>query len=487
MASQGSGSILNMASAAGLIGWPGASGYVAAKHGVVGLTKAAALEYAEAGVRVNSICPSYTLTPMVEKDLFEDTLGNDEELIAAAEEPPNQPLRASHRGNHSGQRSGCSPTRPRSSPGSRCRSTAATPRPDARYRRLMADRDSFEQLLTSCRRGRPKSSWSGTAPRRRRSRGSRTRWSAATQNPALAEAGKAGPSWSPEGLRHEPISAIFVSTLRRTAETAAPLAAATGLEPVAIGTLREVFLGDFEGGVYRIKTAEGDPTIKAVFETEAWSAIPNAETFEEFGPRITAGVEEMVRQVGQTGSGRGAARRRDRPALPAGDRQPRLRLRPRRQRLGLASGRQSRRPLVAPLVQRHLAYPEVLMPAFLVHGNPDSARLWSRTIANLGDYEGEIVAADLPGFAKAAPAGFPRTKEAYVDWISERLEALGGGVDLVGHDWGSLLVQRITSTRPTWSARSPAVAPRSTAPTRGTRSPRSGRPPARASATWRRS
>jgi NAD(P)-dependent dehydrogenase (short-subunit alcohol dehydrogenase family) len=84
MAAQGSGSILNMASAAGLIGWPGASAYVAAKHGVVGLTKSAALEYAEAGVRVNSICPSYVLTPMVEKDLFEDALGNDEELIAAA-------------------------------------------------------------------------------------------------------------------------------------------------------------------------------------------------------------------------------------------------------------------------------------------------------------------------------------------------------------------------------------------------------------------
>ena len=84
MAEQGSGSILNMASAAGLIGWPGAAGYVAAKHGVVGLTKSAALEYAEQGVRVNSICPSYVLTPMVEKDLFEDALGNDEELIAAA-------------------------------------------------------------------------------------------------------------------------------------------------------------------------------------------------------------------------------------------------------------------------------------------------------------------------------------------------------------------------------------------------------------------
>jgi 2,5-dichloro-2,5-cyclohexadiene-1,4-diol dehydrogenase 1 len=84
MAEQGSGSILNMSSAAGLIGWPGASGYVAAKHAVVGLTKAAALEYAEQGIRVNAICPSYTITPLVEKDLFEDTLGNDEELIAAA-------------------------------------------------------------------------------------------------------------------------------------------------------------------------------------------------------------------------------------------------------------------------------------------------------------------------------------------------------------------------------------------------------------------
>jgi probable phosphoglycerate mutase len=117
-------------------------------------------------------------------------------------------------------------------------------------------------------------------------------------NPALAEAGKEQAELVAERLRHEPISAIFVSTLRRTAETAAPLAAATGIEPVAISELREVFLGDFEGGVYRIKTAEGDPTIKQVFETEAWSAIPNAETFAEFGPRITAGVEEMVRQVG---------------------------------------------------------------------------------------------------------------------------------------------------------------------------------------------
>jgi NAD(P)-dependent dehydrogenase (short-subunit alcohol dehydrogenase family) len=83
MVQQGSGSILNMASAAGLIGWPGASGYVAAKHGVVGLSKAAAVEFAPQGVRVNSICPAYTETPMV-SDLFENILGGDPANVEAA-------------------------------------------------------------------------------------------------------------------------------------------------------------------------------------------------------------------------------------------------------------------------------------------------------------------------------------------------------------------------------------------------------------------
>jgi NAD(P)-dependent dehydrogenase (short-subunit alcohol dehydrogenase family) len=83
MVPQGSGSILNMASAAGLIGWAGAAGYVAAKHGVVGLSKAAAVEFADQGVRVNSICPSYCETPMV-SDLFENLLGGDQAAVEAA-------------------------------------------------------------------------------------------------------------------------------------------------------------------------------------------------------------------------------------------------------------------------------------------------------------------------------------------------------------------------------------------------------------------
>jgi pimeloyl-ACP methyl ester carboxylesterase len=88
------------------------------------------------------------------------------------------------------------------------------------------------------------------------------------------------------------------------------------------------------------------------------------------------------------------------------------------------------------------------MPALLIHGNPDSSRLWDRVREHLGDYADEVVAADLPGFAHPAPEGFARTKEGYVDWIVERLEELGGRVDLVGHDWGSLLVQRVASVRP---------------------------------------
>ncbi|HSS34375.1 MAG TPA: alpha/beta hydrolase [Solirubrobacterales bacterium] len=88
------------------------------------------------------------------------------------------------------------------------------------------------------------------------------------------------------------------------------------------------------------------------------------------------------------------------------------------------------------------------MPAFLVHGNPDTSAEWDGVIDHLADYGDEVVAADLPGFAHAAPEGFPATKEAYVEWIVEHLEKLGGGVDLVGHDWGSLLVQRVASIRP---------------------------------------
>lgn len=65
MLSSGGGSIINMASILGKVGTRGSAAYVAAKHGVVGLTEAAALEYADRNIRVNSIGPGYIITPLL--------------------------------------------------------------------------------------------------------------------------------------------------------------------------------------------------------------------------------------------------------------------------------------------------------------------------------------------------------------------------------------------------------------------------------------
>jgi len=62
----------------------------------------------------------------------------------------------------------------------------------------------------------------------------------------------------------------------------------------------------------------------------------------------------------------------------------------------------------------------------------------------------------LPGFGCSVPAGFSATKEAYVDWLLGQLAAIAGPIDLVGHDWGALLVVRVVSLRPdavrSWAA-----------------------------------
>lgn len=94
MVENGGGSIVNVASILGSVGFAMSSAYVAAKHGVVGATKNAALEYAASGVRVNAVGPGFIRTPLVESSLDADTLsflegkhalgrlGNPEEVAA---------------------------------------------------------------------------------------------------------------------------------------------------------------------------------------------------------------------------------------------------------------------------------------------------------------------------------------------------------------------------------------------------------------------
>ena len=162
----------------------------------------------------------------------------------------------------------------------------------------MADRDSFEQSPYEL----PPGSTEVVLVRHGASEaavvGSKFPLVDGHSNPALSGPGRAQAAMVAERLAGEEIGGLFVSTLRRTEETAAPLAEAIDLEPQVLPELREVYLGDFEGGEYRVRSGRGDPVIKQVFEEERWDAIPNGEPWEDFGARVSAGVEQIVERVG---------------------------------------------------------------------------------------------------------------------------------------------------------------------------------------------
>ena len=83
-----------------------------------------------------------------------------------------------------------------------------------------------------------------------------------------------------ERLKGEDIDAIYVTSLQRTHQTAAPLCRHLGLTPIVEADLREVFLGDWEGGVMRIRAAAGDPIFTQMQEQQRWDLIPGAESWE---------------------------------------------------------------------------------------------------------------------------------------------------------------------------------------------------------------
>ena len=116
--------------------------------------------------------------------------------------------------------------------------------------------------------------------------------------------GHGDPELSPEGLDQaekvaerlatEGVDAIYVTTLRRTHQTAAPLARLTGLEPRVEPDLREVYLGDWEGGVFRQKVVEADPLAVRMFDLESWAVIPGAEPDAVFAGRVRAAVLRLA-------------------------------------------------------------------------------------------------------------------------------------------------------------------------------------------------
>jgi 2,3-bisphosphoglycerate-dependent phosphoglycerate mutase len=116
-------------------------------------------------------------------------------------------------------------------------------------------------------------------------------------DPALSEVGKEQARSVARELADERFSGMFVSNLRRTQETAAPLGEAIGVEPTVLPDLREIFLGELEGGGYRIKVAEGDPLVVEVAEKERWDVIPGAESLDDFEGRLRAAIEAIVGSV----------------------------------------------------------------------------------------------------------------------------------------------------------------------------------------------
>lgn len=115
--------------------------------------------------------------------------------------------------------------------------------------------------------------------------------------------GQGDPELAPQGREHAErvarrlagadLDAIYVTTLRRTVQTAAPLAARLGLTPQVEPDLREVHLGEWEGGLFRQKVAANDPVIQRMHAEQRWDVIPGAESAEALGTRVRAAIERL--------------------------------------------------------------------------------------------------------------------------------------------------------------------------------------------------
>jgi probable phosphoglycerate mutase len=113
-------------------------------------------------------------------------------------------------------------------------------------------------------------------------------------DPALDPVGERQAQALADRLASEPIAAIYVTTLQRTVQTAAPLAARLGLTPVVEPDLREVRLGDWEGAAFRRHITEAHPIALQMFAEQRWDVIPGAETTDGFRTRVQRGLSRIA-------------------------------------------------------------------------------------------------------------------------------------------------------------------------------------------------
>jgi probable phosphoglycerate mutase len=115
--------------------------------------------------------------------------------------------------------------------------------------------------------------------------------------------GQADPQLSPLGseqarlmgerLAGAGVAAIYVTSLRRTQQTAVQLATLTGLEPRIEPDLREIFLGEWEGGEFRRRAQERDPRMVQLLGGAGWDVVPGAEPAEKFANRVHAALARI--------------------------------------------------------------------------------------------------------------------------------------------------------------------------------------------------
>ena len=92
----------------------------------------------------------------------------------------------------------------------------------------------------------------------------------------------------------ERIAAVYVTTLQRTHQTAEPLLEYLEMEATEIADLREVFLGDWEGGEFRKRVADGDPIAQQMYVEQRWDVIPGGEPAHQFENRVRRGIERIA-------------------------------------------------------------------------------------------------------------------------------------------------------------------------------------------------